>query len=163
MKRNLLNTFLAIGLTMALLIFIALFSAASAGPGSVTTGEEAGAGVVIAVFLLVIICAPVPTYLAVLLYQFKIKPKFPHNKVYAVLSGIAISLLLYHFFLVLFIAVTESPSALVQKVLFEYTREYAVPNLLATPISICIPLADLLIDKIKRDLRDYNSPVRVHY
>ena len=155
MKRTLLNTFLAIGLTMALLIFVALFSAAAAGPGSVTTGGGAGAGVVVVVFLLIIICAPFPTYLAVLLYQFKIKRKFSHNNVYAVLSGIAILLLLYHFFLVLFIAVAESPSGLVQKVLFEYTREYAVPNLLAIPISICIPLADLLIDKIKRDLRDY--------
>ncbi|TWV98767.1 hypothetical protein [Chitinophaga pinensis] len=142
MKRILQNTFLAVGIITII-------------PFVVTLGSTASIGAAIWISLFFIFCAAFPTYLAVLIYYF-VKRKI-ENKVYAMICGALLPLSIYHLCMLLLIVIGfDKPwSTFVQTVAHEYTDEYGLPNILAILLTIAIPIADLLIDKIARDLKDY--------
>lgn len=144
MRKTLLQTFLAMVITTLLLIIVVILPVIQ------------GAGMLIGALLLFFFCAPFPTYLAVLVYNFVTKNTFPNKKVYASLFSVLLLLFLYHLCLVLYIAITfeEFWFDFINTVIDQYTDEFAVPTILAILLIISIPLADILIEKIKRDLKN---------
>lgn len=145
MRKALLHTFLAMVITAAIIILIVLL----------TAGQ--GTGILIVALFMFIFCGPFPTYLAVLFYIFGAKKKFPNNMFHASLYFALLLLFLYHFFFVLFaVVINEEPwSYLTNRLIIDYKDEFAVPTILTVLVIISIPLADLLIEKIKRDLKDF--------
>jgi len=142
MRKNLAHTFLTVFLI--LLVFIIILLCATSEPG--------GTVLLLGLFFS---CAPFPTYLAVLVYHFITKKIFPNNKVYAVLFSPLILLFIYHLCLVLYFAITFSKPwpGFMDNMIHEYTEEYTVLNISAVLLAIFIPLADILIEKIKLDLK----------
>lgn len=143
MKRILQNTFLAVALIMVI-------------PFVITLGSSSSLGAAIAVSLMFLFCAAFPTFLAVLLYYF-IKKKITTNKVYTAVLGTLVLLCIYHLGFLLLIVITshKSWSEFVSTAIYQYTDENIILNILAILLAVAVPVADLLIDKIARDLKDY--------
>jgi hypothetical protein len=143
MRKALLHTFVAMVITTLLLIIAVLLPA------------NQGTGLLVGALVLFIFCAPFPTYLAVLFYSFVTKKIFPNKKLYAFLVSVLLPLFLYHLCLVLFVAIIfEGPwSDFINRLIYNYTDEFAAPTVLAVLLMISIPLADMLIEKVKRDLK----------
>ncbi|ACU62497.1 hypothetical protein [Chitinophaga pinensis] len=143
MKRILQNTFLAVGLVMIL-------------PFVITLGSSSSLVAAIVISLFFLFCAVFPTYLCVLIYYY-VKRKIATNKVYTAIIGTLLLLFIYHICLLLFfIIIWRGPwSDFLSTVMLEYTDEHGILNILAILLAIAVPVADLLIDKIEKDLKEY--------
>lgn len=144
MRNALLQTLVSV-LLASLVLFIILL------PGMT--------GLAVLAPILLLFCAPFPTYVAVLIHQLVTKRIFPGNKVYTVLSGIAMLLVIYHFGLIIYIVIVrdEPLYELTDIMMYEYTREFLLPNICAGSLAISVPLAEIVIDKIKSDLKKYQG------
>ena len=144
MRRILQNTFLAVALLMLPLLVVVL-----------SAGATSGAAIV--ALLICLVCAPFPTYVAVVIYQYVIKKKLPNNKIYALVAGILLLLFIYHLGLLLYIAMLRPWSDILPTMSLEYTDEFGVPNVIGVFLAVAIPVADILIDKIALDMEKYKA------
>ncbi|PWV49135.1 hypothetical protein [Chitinophaga sp. S165] len=141
MRKIVLHTFVAVLLASSVIAFCLLSS----------TG-----GAAIFVLLLLLLCAPFPTFLTVLIYNFLKRKILPNNRVFTVILSTLLLLAIYHICVVLFIIIFDSGvrSTTIDTMTDEYTNEYLVINIIATLLIICIPIAEIVIEKVKRDMKE---------
>lgn len=139
MRKILYHTFVSVIITSIVLTLLYL---------------PASLGLILMPFLLILFCAPFPAFLAVLIYEFANRKLFPNDKVYAVLFGVLLLLFIYHLFLAVFIVTGYNKpwSSLINTISDGYFSEFAIANVSAIVLAISVPLADILIKKVQRDL-----------
>jgi hypothetical protein len=114
--------------------------------------------------LLFYVCAPFPTYLAVLIYQFVKQKKFPNNKVYAFLFGGLLLFIICQLGFILYMFIGSIPFRspyVISDIIDEYKGDVAEVSIFGGLIAIFVPLADILIEKIKRDIAEEKEKERV--
>ncbi len=143
MRKIVVHTFVTVFLFMLLLVLYLLL------------GLPNGGAAVLAL-LYALFCAPFPTYLAVLIYRSAKKKIIPGNKIVSILSSTLLLLIIYHIGLILFILMghSESWTIFINTMINEYTGEYGTVNIPAILLIIAIPLAELLITKVERDMKE---------
>ena len=115
MRKLLLRTFVSIFVASAMLMTLLL---------------PIAGGLAILFPLLLLVCAPFPTYVAIIIYHF------------GLLLGIIIVIdKPWHYFI------------------HEYADEFATTNFPAIALAVSIPLADVLIRKIELDLKEYKKKI----
>jgi preprotein translocase subunit SecE len=143
MRKILIRTFMCVLAASGILTFLLL---------------PAAGGMALLFPIILFFCAPFPTFIAILIYDAITKKVFPGHKVYAALFGVFSLLLIYHLGLLLVILVMVNHPW--QYFISEYTDEFASFNVPVIIISIFIPIADFLIRKIERDLKEYKEKIQ---
>lgn len=142
MRKILIRTFVSVVVASAMLMTVLL---------------PVNGGLAILFPLLLLFCAPFPTYVAVIIYDAATKKVFPENKVYAALSGVLFLLFIYHLGLLVGITIVfDKPW---HYFIHEYAGEFATTNFPAIALAVSIPLADILIRKIELDLKVYKKKI----
>lgn len=131
MRKLLIHTFLTVLIPAGLLFFVLL-------PG------EGGWALIFALMLLLI--APFPTYITILLFRWLQRVLFPGNKTYSTLAAILILLVVYHIVVLTGYWIWEKHP------LEAFASEYYF-NIPACIIVISIPVAEWVMLKVERDLR----------
>lgn len=131
MKKILIHTFVSVLITVGVLFFLFL--------------PQAG-GVAVLMALLTLFAAPFPTYIAILVYRSLQKKLFPHNKLLSSFAAILILLVIYHICFLGYVFFSDEHS------LHTFRKEYA-STIPAYLLAISIPVAELIIAKVERDMK----------
>lgn len=141
MRNIIIHTLVAVLLVSSLIAFCLLF----------TTG-----GAAIFILLMLLFCAPFPTYIAVLLYHFFKRKILPDKRVFSVILSTLLLLFIYHICLLPFVVMESGTKGAISinTMIHEYADEFALVTIIAILQIICIPIAEIVIEKVKRDMKE---------
>lgn len=96
--------------------------------------------------LLTLFCAPFPTFIGILLYGAMQKRIFPQNKIISSIAAVLILLVIYHVCLLSYLYFASEHTR------DTFTKAYS-SDIPAYLLAIAIPIAEIVIRKVKPDLQ----------